>query len=368
MSASHSWSKQTYERSVTSRCWWSTPYSDGWDRCRELRDDQELAEILVMEEGLGGTPEWAQRVVERSLNFLPPCGHYRFPLAYLRALDAIGAETAPVFTYGCFTVDDRRKQQMLDYVFCLSAWLAGAAPRSSARELDCRSAREIDWDGVCRDLWQVLGRRTETKELLIERLIHSQRTKIKESPWDVPDSQRYCQDSHTGHLADHADAAAHYNYIEAATYTYDESSNPRIRHIEGRLGELCPDWEWFRYTIHFGWLCAPKAFRFLERLIWAIGKERRVVHTHDNPLRDGDEVPSFLRCEDLLPDQAAAEAWWDEFRAALSAWWRGGAGEEVAAKDAMRRLGEPTDVKRWLIRLMHHRTSFTQLRSVMHQR
>ena len=84
------------------------------------------------------------------------------------------------------------------------------------------------------------------------------------------------------------------------------------------MSAICPDWEWFRYTSQYGWLCSPKAFRFLERLIWSIGRQRRAIHTHDHPLAGGEEVPGFLRIADTLRDPAADAAWWRALVAAVA--------------------------------------------------
>ena len=178
------WSKATYEASVSSRCWWYTPYDDGWDKCPSMAEDAELRGIVGMERALGDVPAWARQIVERSIQFACPCGHYLFPKPYLEVLDAIRAETPPTFVHGCFTVERERKRAMMDYVLCLDAWLAGIAADDAAHELIALGSRRIAWDAVCAELWRVLGERTELKELLVERLIHSQRCKIKGSPWD----------------------------------------------------------------------------------------------------------------------------------------------------------------------------------------
>ena len=46
------WTKETYEASVSSRCWGYTPYDEGWDRGK-LSTDNELREIVAMERELG---------------------------------------------------------------------------------------------------------------------------------------------------------------------------------------------------------------------------------------------------------------------------------------------------------------------------
>ena len=137
------WNKETYEASVSSRCWWYTAWDHGWGRCAQygssdLSGDEDLRQIVAMEEEMGPVPEWACRIVEGPVNFLPACGHYRFPQAYLEAVDAIGSEIPPAFIHGCYTCDSARKMQMEDYLLCLDAWFAGAAPEDVAVELSSR--------------------------------------------------------------------------------------------------------------------------------------------------------------------------------------------------------------------------------------
>ena len=61
------WSKDAYENSVSSRCWAFTPYSEGWDRCPDLRNDQVLQRLVEEESALGPVPPSVQEIVERSI-------------------------------------------------------------------------------------------------------------------------------------------------------------------------------------------------------------------------------------------------------------------------------------------------------------
>ena len=172
--AADAWSRKTYERSVSSRCWWYTPYDGGWDQS-DLGGDEELRQIVEMERALGEVPAWAQAIVAGAMRYVPPCGHCHFPLAYLEIVSAIGGEAAPGFIHSCYTIARARKEQMTDYLLCLDAWLADADPTRAAAEVSARSARQVDWPAVSASLWEVLGERTETKELLVERVLHRQR-------------------------------------------------------------------------------------------------------------------------------------------------------------------------------------------------
>ena len=348
--ASAEWSRQAYETTVSSRCWWYTPYDEGWDKCPAMAEDEELQAIVRMEQRLGGVPEWAGQLVERSIQRACPCGHYLFPEPYLEALDAIGSETPPDFVHGCFTVERGRKRAMMDYVLCLDAWLAGAGPEAAARELTALGYRRIDWDAVCAALWQTLGEHSELKDLLVERLIHSQRSKIKRSPWHDDPACEFGRDQFLGTIGAAENPAKTYGYSERDVPGLDEGASPRVARMEARLAELCPEWDTMRSYIQYGWLCAPKAFRYLERLTWAIGQERAP--------RPEDRVPGFLQTDDTHPSQDEAAAWWKAFVAALDAWGQGHTASGAVADDVARRLGEPTPVKRWLVCLLRRKLRF----------
>lgn len=351
------WTKDIYENSVSSRCWWFTPYDAGWDEShkygQDMRSDDELAQIVAMEQTLGGVPHWAQRIVERCINFLPPCGHYLFPRPYMEVVRAIGAQTSPVLVHGCFTVEQERKERMMDYALCLDAWLAGADSEAPARELMARARSSVNWHTVCAELWEVLGEHTETKELLVERTLHQTRWWIKswagDDDWGAP----LCQDEYLGNFCESGAYAEKYGNPGLRAPSFDQNASPRVQKLETRLAEICPDWQWFRNLIVDGsWPCAPKAFRFLERLLWSIGKERPAVSLPSFPLEHGDDVPGFLQCEETYPNPEEAGQWWRSFLAALRAWWRGQPEKGDVADQVNERLGAAMPVKRWLVRLL----------------
>jgi hypothetical protein len=347
------WTKDAYEASVTSRCWWFTPYGDGWEASRrhgaDLSADEELRDIVAMEHALGRVPDWAEQIVETPINFLPPCGHYLFPLAYLEAVSAIGAQEPPSFIHGCYTVERGRKERMQNYLLCLDAWLAGADPSAAAGELTVKGASQVDWPVVCRDLWQVLGERTETKDLLVERALHRQRWWLKSMVWDDDARDVFCRDEYLGDVHCDGDSCGNPDFCDPY---FSEQRSPRVRWVEERLAAICPSWAWFEAAVRDSWLCAPKACRFLERLLWSIGKGRPAVSLPDHPVEEPEEAPGFLQCEDTYPNVDATAQWWDAFLCALRAWWRGEARTGDVAVDVDKRLGRPTPVKRWLVRLL----------------
>jgi hypothetical protein len=335
------WNKETYERSISSRCWWFTPYDGGqWNEL--IRADDELRQIVEMETALDGVPQWARQIVERSINSACPCGHYLFPLPYLEVLDAIGTMAPPTFVHSCFTVERERKRQAQDYALCLDAWLAGAPCEAPASELSALGYRRVDWHTVCHDLWQTLGERTQVKELLVERTLHGIRWAIKFTFWDNDPASVFGRDQYLGNYARTDDKVSIDGYYDRPPFDYERAS-PRIRRLEARLAEVCPDWDTWRGQLGEWWLCAPKSFRFLERILWSAGRER--------PLHPTDRVPGFLRCEDTYPNQDEATTWWTAFCAALEGWWCSQYTNSKVAQDIGQRLGESTPVKRWLVHL-----------------
>jgi len=338
------WSKEIYEKSISSRCWWYTPYDDGWSE--GLANDDELRQIVMMEQSLAPIPDWAKQIAERDVRLTVPCGHYLFPLNYLEILDAIGSQTSQDFIHGCYTVDRDRKRQMMDYVFCLDAWFAGASWESAAKELSDLGYRHIDWQTVCNDLWNILGEHTELKDLLVERLIYSQRWKLKACIWDDDLANEFGRDQYLGDYTSKYDD----NYTKPIA-GFNERSSPRIKKLEARIKELSPDWENYLFNIEYGWLCAPKAFRYFERLIWLIGQENAMLRVDKVPGRfQRVEVPGFLQCDETCPNQDQASVWWKAFIPALDAWWKGQSGK--VANDVYKRLGEMTPIKQWLVRLL----------------
>ncbi len=301
---------------------------------------------MDQEYALAPIAPWAKEVVERTINFIPFCPHCCFPTPLLEALDAIGAQRVQETVHGCYTAPPERKERLQDYVLCLDAWLAGV----EARELAGRSP--MNWDRVCTALWQVLGERTECKELLVRRIVHRQRWWLKAVIWDGDRRDVYCRDQYLGDVHDGGDGYGHYGNPPFCDPYFAELKVPEVKQLEARLAAICPDWAWFRDVIQGSWLCAPKAFRFLERVLWCVGKGRRVVATPGFPLSDGDTVPGFLECEDTYRNMADRREWLQAFAAGLRAWLAAAEPASEIAADCHRRLGERSPTKQWLVGLL----------------
>jgi hypothetical protein len=335
------WTKEVYERSASGNVLVGYDTACQWDLDSA---DEELKQIVAMETELGNGAEWADSL---GLRYLAPCGHYMFPEPFLQVLSLVGSAdlsaTKSTLKHHCYAVDRDRKKAAMDYCLCLDAWLAGARPQEVAPELDALGHRKIDWQSACRDLWGVLGERSERKELLVELTLRVIRHAIKTYRWDDEQSTDFGRDEYLGQYREDG------GFDETwTTPRFDQWATPRLKRTADRLSELWPEWR----SVPKGdygswWLCAPKAFRFLERDLWAIGKER--------PLEPSEPVPGFLQCEDTYPDHENVASWYADFCAALEAWWKDEPASGKVADDVAARLGEPTPVKRWLVRLFRHK-------------
>lgn len=345
------WSKEAYLGSISSRCWAYTPYDQGWDRCLDLQHDKALQVLLAQEKRLDPIPRWAQDIVERSINYPPFCPHWAFPSPYQDVLDAIGKQTPQTFVHGCYTASRERKERMLDYVFCLDAWLSGAEPRQAAIELSTRSKVDINWQQICAALWEVLGERTVIKELLLHRITHRQRWWIKSLVWDDDHRNLYCCDQFLGDTQCSGNDQGHYGNPGFNDPYFAELQIPEVQQIEKRLSEICPDWLWFQSAIYDSWLCAPKAFRFLERLLWCVGKEKKAVYLPSHPIEHGDIVPDYLQCRDTYSNIAGGKEWVRDFIIGMRLWVNGFQPNSAVACDVSQRLRGRTPIKLWLVGL-----------------
>jgi len=333
------WSKERYDAAVLSEWWWFTPYDkDDPSYWQNVSKDDEMRELVAMEESLGLVPQWVRSV---GIGYLPPCGLYTFPQPLLQVISLIGAGDEvtidETFKQQCYAADRDRKRAAQDYCLCLDAWVAGAEPNDPVAELDAFASRRIDWSSVCADLWSVLGTRTQKKELQVELLLNAVRHAVKTCRWADDAGTVFCRGQYLGNYKANSDGTVSYG-----TYLH----SPRARRIVDRLKELDPEWEWAKMSkVDYGtwWLCAPKAFRFLEYDLWAIGK--------GHPIENGQDVPGFLHCEDTYPSQDEAAAWYSQFCAALEAWWRGNNPTTRVGEAVSQRLGERSPVKQWLVRV-----------------
>jgi hypothetical protein len=339
--------KELYELSISSKCWAFTSYGEGWENCSSLRNDTELMELVQQEYSLKPLPTWADEMVQK-INYLPFCPHASFPLPYLKILDAIGSETIPTFNYGCYTADSARKERMTDYIFCMDAWCAGADEHQAVSGLLLHGAKHVNWQKVCADLWSILGEHSELKHLLISRILHRERWWVKTLIWDDDPGSVRMRDQYLGEIAVDPIYPGDYGNPGFKDPYMAELKTPEVIAMEERLSEICPDWTAFRVAIHSTWLCGPKAFRFLEKLLWCVGKEKMVISLPSYSLENSEYVPAFLQCADTYPDTEKAKLWLHSFYGAIDTWLNEEEPADEIDVDIHERLNEKNDVKAWL--------------------
>ena len=334
-----------YQESVTGTAWCYTPYDI--DSANENRGeweerilaDSELKEILEEELNLGKIAEWAMEIVNRQISTFPACGHYTFPRPLLEIVDAIENQECPDFVISCYTADRQRKKLVCYYVYCLDAWLKNAPVEIATAELQMRDDLGRDWEQILSSIYQTLGETTEARSLVVRRLMHRLRWWIKTLTWFDDKRDRFQLDVYAGDIRGDAKWGEYGNPPFADPY-FAELRLPEIQEMTGSIRDNVPEGEGFVVSTEQAWLCGPKVFRYLERLILRIGNidkgEKRSL---------GD---SILQCEDTYPNLESYRKWYASFMNSLTHWLKG-TGE--GAND----FGETTPVKHWLFRMLRFR-------------
>ncbi len=327
------WSRENYERSLTSRGWSCTPLDGDWSACEGC---VELRAIFDEEMALPRVPDWAREILDRMIGNLPMCGHYTFPQPVLAICAAIRAQKCPDMILGHYAADPGRKRLMQRYVYCLDAWLQQAPLEAAIGEMAMRRDDGRDWPGILTCVYDALGPRSERKALLVRRVIHRQRWWIKTLIWPGDTRGRFMLDVYAGDVrGDEAEHGAYGNPPFGDPY-FAELRLPEVQDLSARIREM-GDGD-LPANIEHSHLCAPKAFRYLEKTILAIGG----VDGGEN----GDAP--VLQCENMVPDFAAYSRWYTEFLSHFEEWLDG---DETALPG----LGDITPVSHWLARILHHK-------------
>ena len=287
----------------------------------------------------GVVPNWAEEIIHRILNELPICGHYTFPRPVLRICEAIGAEKCPEFVCGCYTADSERKILMSYYVYCLDAWLKNAPLEIAAAELAMRDDLGRDWTQIIAAIYDALGAPSRQKVLLVRRLVHRLRWWIKTLVWSDDKRDRYMLDVYSGDVRGNTHWGTYGNPPFGDPWPV-EVELPEMKELAEQIRETVPDGEGILIGIEETWLCAPKVFRYLEKLIVEIG----TLRSGSTP---SDQV-SILQCEDTYPNTASYQKWYASFMSSLTAWLEGD-------REAVAELGDVTPVKHWLARIFRHK-------------
>ncbi len=307
------WDREAWDASISARGynpdWWATLTPE-----KEPELWEELRSILEDEKAIASIPGWASDIVVRMME-LPMCGYYAYPGNVTQIIDAIAAQRSPDVVMRCYTVDPGRKTLLSYYVFCLDAWLKDAPLSPVVAELLKRDQLDKDWKEVAAAIYHTLGERSEIKKTAVERLIHRLRWWIKSLIWSDDKRNRFLLDVYSGDIrGDEENWGAYGNSPYGDPY-FAEFQLPHVKAMEERILADLPDGKKLLERIHSTWLCAPKAFRYLEKLIVEIG-------TIDSNARPDDAL-SPLQCEDTYPDFDANHQHFTELLEQLRLWLAG---------------------------------------------
>jgi hypothetical protein len=249
-------------------------------------------------------------------------------LPFLDVLDAIGQRSCLPFVHSCYTVPAERKERMIPYIDALCDWTDGREPGKTP--------------AFRKQLWHVLGPVTETKRLLVQRLVHRLKWWCKSMTWDNDSRNRFYQDEFLGDTECLGD---HYGNPQFRDPYWTELRAPKVQELEDQLADVCPEWTWFRDKLHSTWLCGPKAFRYVERIVWSIGHiaEARALAA------DHFGVPPFLDCADTYANMAGVPGWFADALAACEQFRAQGMAQTPRQADLLARLGDYDPAKAWLV-------------------
>lgn len=337
------WCKENYEKSITSRAWTSTPYDAGWDKSKKYGEDLpaslELKGIFEEEITIGKIPKWASEIVERMIKYFPVCGHYTFPTPVLQVCEAIRREACPEFIYGCYTADSKRKILMSYYIYCLDAWLKNAPLYKAKAELSMRDTLGKDWNKIITAIYKTLGKPSEHKKLLVTRLIHRLRWWVKTLVWTDDKRDRYMLDFYSGDIRGDAANWGTYGNPPFGDPYFAELELPGIKKLRAEICKKIPDGKILLDNTEQIWLCAPKVFRYLEKVIIKIGNiDSKKISSNKH----------ILQCEDTYPDINSCNKWYFSFTSSLSSWLEGDC-------NSLKEFGNITPVKHWLVRILRHK-------------
>ena len=319
--------------------------ADWWDYLTPIKEPrlwEELRAIYDEERTLGEIPVWAAEIIVRMME-LPMCGYYAFPDNVLQILDAISNQECPDVVMRCYTVDPDRKILMSYYVFCLDAWVKHASVTTVSAELNLRDSLGKDWTQIANSIYQVLGKKTYLKTIVVQRLIHRLRWWMKSLIWMDDKRERFMLDFYGGDIrGDEKPWGAYGNSPYGDPY-FTELQLPHIKAMEERIVAEAPNGKALLVRIQSTWLCAPKVFRYLEKLLAEVG-------TIDQGHFEG-YVPSFLQCDDTYPDFTVAREWYSHLKDAFRKWLDGDT-------NLLNTLQTPSPTQRWLMHILWHKLVF----------
>ncbi|MDY7011456.1 MAG: hypothetical protein SVV80_12010, partial [Planctomycetota bacterium] len=171
----------------------------------------------------------------------------------------------------------------------------------------------------------------------IRRLIHRLRWWVKSLIWPDDKRNRFMLDVYSGDIrGDEANWGSYGNSPFGDPY-FAELQLPEIKALSEQIRQVVPEGKKLLELIESTWLCAPKVFRYVEKLILQIGSLGSKT-----PAQKGE---SILQCEDTLPDFASHRQWYASFVTTVK-------NRLTDANHEHALFGAITPVKHWLVRLL----------------
>lgn len=335
------WSRSAWDACISAKA-----YNPGWwDSLTQEKEPglwAEMRSIFEEEKAISDIPRWASDIVSRMMD-LPMCGYYAYPANITQIIDAISVQRCPDIVMRCYTVDSKRKVLLSYYVFCLDAWLKNAPLSFAVAELLLRDHLGKDWKKIASTIYQVLGEQSEIKMIVIERLIHRLRWWIKSLIWLDDKRDRFLLDVYSGDIRGDEEKLGAYGNSPYGDPYFLELHLPHVKAMEERILDNVPNGKELLVRIHSTWLCAPKVFRYLEKLILEIG-----AIDSDAP---SVEFNSILQCEDTYPDFTANHDHYLSLVECLRFWLDG-------EKEKLPSIEFASPIKRWLVHLLWHKLIF----------
>lgn len=360
------WDRDNFERSITRTCFSSTPYDAGWDGAEQwdingtvLQHDDEMRRLLELEWEIRPVPVWGQKIA-RQIEEMPPCG-WSFPQHVEAVCTNIGSgDAAAAFPSRCYVVGPDRLQLMADYAVCVDGWIKNISSLQVGASLQQNAFDSRDWVGIAAAVWEVLGEPSPPRVLLARRLLQRLRFWLRApyAPLKADDNWRL------GYFYDHGmGRSGGWDYFSF------EEHEPDANELKSQIKAQIPDAERWLELIDYTWPCAPKVFRFVERIVIAIGQIEEHSDVGPDELGSRRAAERILRVEGTYLDSETSRGLYNAAVSGLAGFLGcsfPGPGMADARRDTgfasrlQRVLGEPSPEKLWLAALLQKRITLFQ--------
>ncbi len=349
------WNRENFESSLTRTCFSSTPYDTGWDGAPQwnidgavLQNDAEMRRLLELEWAVQPVPVWAQKVA-RQIEQMAPCG-WCFPQCVQATCQNIGAgDAAAASPCGCYVVGTRRLQLMASYAACLDGWVKRAQPGSVAQGLLENADDERDWLQIATGVFDALGEPTPRRALLVRALLARLRFWLR-APF--------------GHLKRDENWRLGYFYSHSMgryggwDYFSFHHHDPEFVELHERVRAEVPHADRWLELIDCTWPCAPKVFRYLERIILATGALQEGGEALPDDLVSETNDRPILRIDGTYLDSDTSRGLFNASVSALAEFANGdGASQGTGFGSQLQHLlGDRSPQKVWLAALLRKRS------------